>query len=372
MERVSKAQPRLGRRLSTNETPEQRHRSRQQSVMTTPTYQDFTLKPFSKRSNTRALIQILNTLIPYGLLWWLMLQAAGVSLWLTPPFLIVLSLFSLRSFSLMHDCGHGSLFETARLNRIFGFLLGVVNAIPQLSWSIDHAYHHKTNGDWERYRGVADFLSLEEFQNLSLKEQRIYETTHHPLMAIPGGFYYLAIKPRLDLLIGLISPKNRMWGSRDELNDLCLSNFFSLIAVICLGWWIGFGLFLSLYSVVLCLTASSLIYVFYVQHIFEKSYANPSQGWSPMRGALEGSSLLVLPPLLQWFTANIGFHNIHHLCERIPNYNLEACHQRNQHLLQNVPTLTLGTMLKCSKFLLWDSAKASLAEIPPQHQLSTV
>jgi omega-6 fatty acid desaturase (delta-12 desaturase) len=301
-----------------------------------------------------------------------MLQAAAVSLWLTPPFLIVLSLFSLRSFSLMHDCGHGSLFETARLNRIFGFLLGVVNAIPQLSWSIDHAYHHKTNGDWERYRGVADFLSLDEFQNLSHKEQRIYETTHHPLMAIPGGFYYLAIKPRLDLLIGLISPKNRMWGSREEFNDLCFSNLFSLIAVICLGWWIGFGLFLSLYSVVLCLTASSLIYVFYVQHIFENSYANPSQGWSPMRGALEGSSLLVLPPILQWFTASIGFHNIHHLCERIPNYNLEACHQQNQHLLQNVPTLTLGTMLQCSKFLLWDPAKMSLAEIPSQDQLSAI
>ena len=338
--------------------------------MTTPSYQDFTLKPFSKRSNAKALLQIANTLIPYGLLWWLMLQAAAVSLWLTPPFLILLSLFSVRSFSLMHDCGHGSLFETARLNRIFGFLLGVVNAIPQLSWSIDHAYHHKTNGDWERYRGVADFLSLDEFQNLSHKEQRIYETTHHPLMAIPGGFYYLAIKPRLDLLIGLISPKNRMWSSREELNDLCLSNLFSLITMICLGWWIGFGLFLSLYSVVLCLTASSLIYVFYVQHIFENSYANPSQGWSPIRGALEGSSLLVLPPILQWFTASIGFHNIHHLCEHIPNYNLEACHKQNQDLLQNVPTLTLGTMLQCSKFLLWDPAKMSLAEIPSQNQLS--
>ena len=163
-----------------------------------------------------------------------------------------------------------------------------------------------------------------------------------------------------------------MWGSREELNDLCMSNLFSLIAVICLGWWIGFGLFLSLYSVVLCLTASSLIYVFYVQHIFENSYANPSQGWSPMRGALEGSSLLVLPPLLQWFTANIGFHNIHHLCERIPNYNLEACHQKNQHLLQNVPVLTLGTMLQCSKFLLWDPDQATLAEIPSDGQLSSV
>ena len=165
-------------------------------------------------------------------------------------------------------------------------------------------------------------------------------------------------------MIGIISPKNRTWGSREEFNDLCLSNIFSLIAVVCLGWWFGFGLFLSLYSIILCLTASSLIFVFYVQHIFENSYANPSQGWSPMRGALEGSSLLILPPLLQWFTANIGFHNIHHLCEKVPNYNLEACHQRNKHLLTNVPTLRLKTMLKCSKFLLWDPANASLIAIP--------
>lgn len=239
--------------------------------MESPSYQDFLLKPFTTRSNRKAFIQISNTLIPYGLLWWLMLQAAEISLWVTPPFLIVLSLFSLRSFSLMHDCGHGSLFETPRLNRIFGFLLGIVNAVPQLSWSIDHAYHHKTNGDWERYRGVADFLSLDEFLNLSRKKQRIYTTIHHPLMALPGGFYYLAIKPRLDLMVGLVSPKNRMWGLREEFNDLCLSNFFSLIALTCLGWWFGFGLFLSLYSIVLCITASSLIYVFYVQHIFENS-----------------------------------------------------------------------------------------------------
>ena len=91
-----------------------------------------------------------------------------------------------------------------------------------------------------------------------------------------------------------------------------------------------------------------------------------------MRGALEGSSLLVLPPLLQWFTANIGFHNIHHLCERIPNYNLEACHQRNQHLLQNVPILTLETMLQCSKFLLWDPDQATLTEIPSDGQWSSI
>tara|TARA_B100002052_G_C15832587_1_gene576113 strand:- start:934 stop:1494 length:561 start_codon:yes stop_codon:yes gene_type:complete len=183
-------------------------------------------------------------------------------------------------------------------------------------------------------------------------------------MAIPGGFYYLAIQPRLDLILGWIAPKRRIWTSTDELIDLWLSNLCTVMAVIGLGSWAGFGLVLSLYSVILCLTATVLIYVFYVQHIFEKSYAHLSEGWTPMRGALEGTSLLKLPILLQWFTANIGYHNVHHLCERIPNYNLESCHQQNHHLLQNVPILTLDTMLHSAKFLLWDSANASLIAIP--------
>ena len=330
------------------------------------THQDFNLKPFTQRSNTKALVQIANTLIPYGLVWFLVLHIANVSLWLTPPCLILLSLLSLRSFALMHDCGHGSLFKTARLNRIFGFLLGAINGVPQLHWSRDHAYHHKTNGDWQRYRGVADFLSLEEFQSLSSKQQTIYAWIHHPLMAIPGGFYYLAIKPKLDLCIGLFNPRHRVWNTTDELADLWLSNVFNLVALASLGWWTGFGRFISLYCIVLCLTSSALIYVFYVQHIFEHSYAETSEGWSPLRGALEGTSFLKLPPLLQWFTANIGYHNIHHLCERIPNYNLQACHQSNQHLLKDVPEVTLKTMLRCSKFLLWDPAKATLTEIPAQ------
>lgn len=335
--------------------------------MESPTYQDFSLKPFSTSSNRRALIQISNTLIPYGVLWWLMVQAAEISLWLTPPFLILLSLFSLRSFSLMHDCGHGSLFKTPILNRIAGFLLGVINAVPQRSWSKDHAYHHKTNGDWQRYRGVADFLSLDEFHSLSRQQQTLYRWIRHPLMAIPGGFYYLAIQPRVDLVLGWIAPSRRIWTTPDELIDLWLSNLCTVLAVIGLGSWAGFGLVLSLYSGILCLTATALIYVFYVQHIFEHSYAHASQGWTPLEGALEGTSLLKLPALLQWFTANIGYHNIHHLCERIPNYNLQACHQHNEQLLQHVPTLTLSTMLRSANYLLWDPADATLIEIPSPH-----
>ena len=130
-----------------------------------------------------------------------------------------------------------------------------------------------------------------------------------------------------------------------------------------LGWWLGFGPFLGIYAAVLTLSAAIFIDVFFVQHIFEDSYAHRSEGWSHLEGALRGTSLLRLPPVLAWFTADIGFHNMHHLCERIPNYQLRACHEHNQHLLADVPTLTLGTMLACASYLLWDSRQDRLVMI---------
>lgn len=140
-----------------------------------------------------------------------------------------------------------------------------------------------------------------------------------------------------------------------------------------LGWWLGFGVFLVIYAAVLTLSAAIFIDIFFVQHIFESSYAHRSEGWSYLEGALRGTSYFQLPPLLlQWFTADIGYHNVHHLSERIPNYQLRACHERNQHLLNDVPTLTLQTMMDCSKFILWDSCLDRLVTIASVRNASVV
>ena len=153
------------------------------------------------------------------------------------------------------------------------------------------------------------------------------------------------------------------WASREEFVDLLLCNLVWVGGVVLLGWWQGFGPFLGIYAAVLTLSAAIFIDLFFVQHIFEDSYAHRSEEWSHLEGALRGTSLLCLPPVLAWFTADIGFHNIHHLCERIPNYQLRACHEHNQHLLADVPTLTLGTMLACASYLLWDSHQDRLVTI---------
>ncbi len=330
---------------------------------------DFVLAPYTRSSNRRGALQILSAVGPYLLLWALAIQAAQQAIWALPLIMVLMVLFALRCFSLMHDCGHLSLFRSPRLNRIGGFLLGLINAIPQQAWSADHAFHHRTNGDWERYRGVADFLSTDEFAQLDAKQQRMYALLRHPLMALPGGFFYLAIKPRLELLQEITAalraralPRTAQFWEQ-LLNSVCL---ITILAFAGQAW--GYGVVLGIYGVTLAFAAMFFIWIFFVQHIFGATYAHPTEGWSNVKGALEGTSYLQMPALLRWFTADIGYHNIHHLSERIPNYRLRAAHLANAHLLRDVPTLKLGDMLPCARYLLWDRAAQRLVPLPEQRQ----
>jgi len=355
---------------------------------------DFVLAPYMKSNDLRATYQVLNTVVPYILLWILAAKAAEFSFWLLPPIMILIILFSLRCFSLMHDCGHYSLFRSKRVNRVVGFILGVINAIPQYPWSRGHAYHHKTNGDWEKYRGPSALISTEQFAKLSPSGQNRYELLRHPLMLFPGGFFYLAIKPRLALIAGLYgfighlltciqenpsmdikeiiySYKSRNWYTAGEFVDILFNNICVVGIWIYLGYLLGFGFFFGVYSITLTFSAAIFICIFFVQHNFDGSYAHKTEGWDYTLGALEGSSYLELPTVLKWFGANIGYHNIHHLSERIPNYNLEACHNENGHLLTHVKKLKIADIPDCFQFILWDASTDSLVSIASFRQ-STV
>ena len=161
---------------------------------------DFKLAPFLKRSNLRGFWQVLTTLIPITASWILISlinessTSTNLKILKIAPILALLTLLSLRAFSLMHDCGHGSLFRSRWLNRVMGFLLGSLNAIPQYPWSRDHAFHHRHNGNWEIYRGPIDVITLEEYKSLSKLDQSLYSLSRHWLMLFPGGFFYLVLK----------------------------------------------------------------------------------------------------------------------------------------------------------------------------------
>ncbi len=360
---------------------------------------DFLIAPYLRKSNSKASWQLLITFVPVGLLWMLVAKIDQTTLNFPikviafAPVLFLLALFSTRAFSLMHDCGHNSLFKSRGLNRSIGFLLGVLNAIPQHPWSRDHAFHHQHNGNWEIYRGPIDVLTVEDFQALSKENQYFYKISRHWIMLFPGGFYYLVIKPRLALVDAIgsfigsivddfsdwISNKNvdarfdfiRRFKSNQsgygntsaEVIDLIANNVFVLIGWFLMSRWLGAGLFLSCYSIVMTISAAIFICIFFVQHNFKGSYAKCTDDWSLLLGAVEGSSNLHLPGWLSWFLADISFHSIHHLCDRIPNYNLRSCHVRNQHLLKESMTLKITDIPSCFSYILWDSKSQNLTTI---------
>ena len=360
---------------------------------------DFLIRPFLKRNNFRAFYQIISTIIPIISIWLIVYQIVNHSFsilikgFLLMPIICLLTLFSSRTFSLMHDCGHNSLFTKHKLNRFFGFLLGLVNGIPQKSWSIDHAFHHRNNGNWEIYKGPIDVLSLDDYNSLSEREKFLYKLSRNWVMLFPGGFYYLVLKPRLGLFIIIINfskdilketfikIKNREiskllainskvkppfsdYGDNfSELFELVINNIIVIIGWIFMCKWLGLVFFLSFYSVVLTLSASILICVFFVQHNYENAYAKKTKNWDIVDGAILGSSNLDIPNWLNWFLADIYFHSIHHLSEKIPNYNLRACHKANIHLLHNSKFLQLRDFSNCFKYIIWDNKNEKLIPI---------
>ena len=164
------------------------------------------------------------------------------------------------------------------------------------------------------------------------------------------------------------SHKSRNWYTGAEFVDLLLNNICVIGSWIFLSHLLGASFFLGIYSISLTFSAAIFICVFFAQHNFEDSYAHKTEGWDYLLGALNGSSYLELPTILKWFSADIGFHNIHHLSERIPNYNLEACHNANIHLLSQVKKLKIGDILGCSKYILWDSEASKLVSIAAFHK----
>ncbi len=362
-------------------------------------YGDFVLEPFRQSSDGRAAWQVLSTLAPVAGLWGLVawIGQAGwpwpLSLAALLPVIVLLVLFSARTFSLMHDCGHNALFRSRWLNRLIGFWLGVINAIPQHPWSRGHAFHHRHNGNWERYQGPSALVTLERYRALPPRQRWLYGVLRQPLMLLPGGFFYLVIKPRLALLLGSVAfasdlarrfgaslsargwralgelpalvrqHRSKHWYTSGELADLVANNLLVIGSWVLMARWLGAGLFWSTYALVMGFSAAIFICIFFVQHNFSDTYAHGSADWNPLRGAVEGSSNLEMPPLLHWFSADIGYHSIHHLCERIPNYNLRACHERNAHLLGASRRLQLVDIPDCFAYILWDEANQRLTTL---------
>ena len=332
---------------------------------------------YAQSDNVRGLGQILSTLVPLALLWWAAILSAGISYWLTAVAILAISLFSLRVFALMHECGHGSLFRSSWLNRAIGFMLGVVAGMPQYVWSQHHGYHHTHNGNWEKYRGPYATLSIDEYAVLTATRQRLYRQKCSMPAAPIAGFIYLIVNPRLTWIKGSIglavhvireklaqprislrthasSFKTRYWKSAREYRHMTANNLMLLCAWALMCWAIGPALFFVIYTLSLSLAGGVGIILFTVQHNFEHAYASDSRRWNYTSGAINGTSYLVLPRWLNWFTVDIGYHHVHHLSADIPNYRLAQCHNEQQQFFVGVTRLTLAEVHGALQCILWD------------------
>jgi omega-6 fatty acid desaturase (delta-12 desaturase) len=332
----------------------------------------------ARPDNRKGFLQVLTTLGPLAALWWVAVLSTEASYWLTVVVTLLMSLFLVRLFVLMHDCGHGSLFRTAVFNRSFGFVFGVVAGVAQYVWSAHHAYHHATNGNWAKYRGPLAIITTDEYEALSDKQRRGYERARSAWLAPAAGFVYLVFNPRVNWLKGSISfmgyvIKKKIaqphisikahasnfatpyWASAKEYWHIFWNNVALLSLWVLMSWLMGPILFFTVYFFSMSLAGGAGLVLFTVQHNFEHAYASGDDGWDRDTAAIRGTSFLILPRWLNWFTADIAHHHIHHLSAGIPNYCLLRCHKEYEHLFVDVPRLRLSQVPKALKCILWDT-----------------
>jgi omega-6 fatty acid desaturase (delta-12 desaturase) len=306
---------------------------------------------YQKPAIGRGTWQVINTLVPYAAVWVLIYFCLGIAWWLTIPLAVLAGGFLVRMFIIFHDCGHSSFFPSRKANDILGFITGVLTFTPYRHWSREHAIHHATSGDLDR-RGVGDIwtLTVQEYLESSRGKRFAYRLARNPLILFGlAPFYIFLVKQRFPSAVA--GPRERQSVAWTNLAVLGLTVGMSLI--------FGVKAYLLLQMLMLVVAGSAGIWLFYVQHQFEGVYWERSGEWDYGIAALQGSSFYKLPKVLQWFSGNIGFHHIHHLSPRIPNYNLERCHKAEP-LFQKVKAVTLFSSFKSFSYRLWDEQRRVL------------
>ncbi len=300
---------------------------------------------FQQSSTKRAVWQLVNTLVPYAALWVLMYHFLSVSWWIVVPLAMLAGALLVRVFIIFHDCGHGSFFASRRANDIVGFITGLLTFTPYYQWRWEHSLHHATTGDLDR-RGIGDVwtMTVQEYLESSRWKRFAYKLARNPvILFLIAPFVLFVIIQRI--------PNNR--ADVRERRSVWHMNLALLGMIAALSSVFGLGTYLIIQAIVTGVAGIFGVWLFYIQHQFEDAYWERHDEWDYTAAALQGSSFYKLPRILQWFSGNIGYHHIHHLSSRIPNYNLERCHHSHP-VFQQVKPITIRTSLKSLGFRLWD------------------
>jgi omega-6 fatty acid desaturase (delta-12 desaturase) len=312
---------------------------------------------FQSPTRRKSLLQIATSFGGFFATCGAMYALLEVSWWVALALAPLAAGFLVRIFIIQHDCGHLAFFRSRRANDAVGLLCSLLTLAPYASWRRQHAGHHGIWNDLDRRQSGADIysscLTVAEYRALKPAERWCYRTTRHPLVAN-------LVLPPLVFLVLYRFPFDMPPEWRRERLAVLLTNLALVALIAAAGLVLGFGRVAQVQLPVMVLASIAGVWLFSVQHRAENTRWLRHGTWSATAAALEGSTCLRLPAVLQWFTGNIGFHHVHHLNPRVPNYRLQECHERIA-ALREVPTLSLREGLRAWRFALWDEERGRMA-----------
>ncbi len=293
----------------------------------------------------KSIWQIFDSVIPYSIMWYLMYRSLQYPYWVTLLLSVVAAGFLIRIFIIFHDCGHRSFFVSKRANNIVGIIMGILAFTPFYIWHHQHWIHHATSGNLDK-RGIGDVwtLTVDEYMKSSRWNRFLYRAFRNP-------FIMFTLGPLLVVLVqNRIARKNL---TRLEKWNVYFTNIIVLLIAVSISLLIGIKAYLLIQLPIILIGHSMGLWLFYIQHQFDDVEWERQNKWDYKLSAISGSSFLKLPAVLQWFTGNIGFHHVHHLSSRIPNYNLAKCHYENE-IFKDVRPIKLFSTFKALTLGLWD------------------
>ena len=312
------------------------------------------VKKYNQPDISKSIWQIVNSLGPYIILWYLMYLSLQISYLLTLGLSIIAAGFLVRIFIIFHDCGHGAFFKSKKANRIIGTFLGSLVFTPYDRWHKAHAIHHSNVGNLDE-RGIGDVMTLtvEEYDNLPRGKKLYYRLYRNPVILF-------GVAPIILFVVWFRFIMKDM--NRSIRNSVLLANLIIIAIAAGLILLMGWKAYLMIQIPTIYIATTAGVWLFYVQHQFEDVIWTRSDEWDYQKMALEGSSYLKFPKVLQWFSGNIGFHHIHHLSPKIPNYNLEKCHMENS-MFHSIKPVTFIPSIKTMNLKLWDEKMGKLISI---------
>ncbi len=310
-------------------------------------------RPYARASYARSLWQLGNTLVLFAITIGLMFATVESDYAITLALSVVAATAYMRLFMIGHDTAHDSFMPKRWQNRAVGRMMGVLTNTPIAYWAHQHLLHHQGNGNLDK-RGTGDveMMTIDEFRDASLAQRVWYRIYRNPFflfgIAAPAHFVLMQRYP-----IGEHAKTLSGWVSVMGTN-LGIAAYYGLLIA-----FFGLEAFLWVYVPVVFLSSAGAVWLFYVQHQYDGTYFRRRREWNYQHAALEGSSFYDLPRILHWASANIGYHHIHHLNPKVPNYRLPRCHADNERF-QDAYSLSVSASVGTSFLALWDEEQNRL------------